>query len=101
MTQDLKFRPGAIVKSRNGNKYFVVMSLPMIAKKGKQIVTALPLALQVQKLKCNKSPHIIVPSNLKTRGLICAHQSQKLSLDNFKYVERIQGHLLEYLKSVA
>lgn len=101
MTQDLKFRPGAIVKSRNCNKYFVVMSLPIIGRKGKQTVMALPLALQVQKLKCNKLPHIIVPSNLKTRGLICTHQSQELSLDNFNYVERIQGHLLEYLKNVA
>lgn len=97
----IKFRPGAITKDIYNGKTYLVTSLPIIVKSNQQIVTAIEILPNLQKINCPKLPHLIVPSNLATSGIICTHQEWQFDISQLEYIEELNGHLLNYITNIC
>lgn len=95
---ELNLTPGAIVTTKYDKRKFLLVSMPTVIRTLKQ-VKAVPIAESIKELKCTKLPHIIVPTNLITRGIICLHQEHTLYLADTHFVERINDELLTYVMS--
>lgn len=94
----LNLTPGAIVKPKYGDTHFLVVSMPLVVRTLNQ-VKVVPIAENLKDLMCDKLPHIIVPSNLATKGVICLHHEEVAFCDDVHYVERINDKLLTYIMS--
>lgn len=99
-TIGIKFRPGIIVEDSYSKKPYLVTSLPIIVKSNQQVVTAVSIASDLQELDCPKSPHLIVPTNLATKGVICIHHETQFDISQLSYIEELNGHLLTYIKNI-
>lgn len=91
MKKDI-FKPGAIV-NQDGKNYLMVNAI------GSKFVMAIPITSKYNSLDCSHSGHIIIPSNLKTAGIMCLHQLIMIKNKNLKYIEEINGLLLSYIQT--
>lgn len=91
MKQDI-FKPGTII-NQDGKNYLTVNDI------GSKFVMAIPIMAQYKNLSCNHSGHIIIPSNLQTTGIMCLHQLIMIKNKNLKYIEEINGLLLNYIQT--
>lgn len=98
--QNLKFRPGAIVRHIFDGQYYLIVSLPIIVKANQQVVCVLPITENFKTNTCQKLPHVIVPTNLAIHGIICPHQELQFDCSQIEYVDQLSDHLLAYLQNI-
>lgn len=96
MTDKLPFTPGSIVINKRDAKPYLVLSMPSLLRPLQHILKAAPIKYDFSKLKCNKNPHIIVPTNLSTKGIICLHQEATLNCSDIQLVEKLPEPLKTY-----
>lgn len=91
--------PGTIVISKFDAKPYLVLSMPSYLRPLQLIVKVAPIKYDFSKLKCPHNPHIILPTNLKTKGIICIHKEETLNCTDIKIVEALSEPLKTYTLS--
>ena len=93
MQQTIK--PGAIVM--HYNQSHLVTSAAVFVR-NQEIFHAIPI-VDYQKLLCNHTAPIIIPSSCHTRGILCLHHETQLNSHELEYIEKINDNLLTYIMS--
>lgn len=91
MQQTIK--PGAIVM--HYDQPHLITSAAVFVR-NQEIFHAIPI-VDYQKLLCNHTAPIIIPSSYHTRGILCLHHGTQLNSHELKYVEKISNNLLTYI----
>ena len=93
MQQTIK--PGAIVMYYD--QPHLITSAAVFVR-NQEIFHAIPI-MDYNKLLCNHTAHIIIPTSCHTRGILCLHHEAVINADNLQYIEKIGDNLLTYIMS--
>ena len=100
MTKLSNLIPGTIVEYRDQAKYYVIVSSHATVHSG-NLLQAVPVVSSINKLNCNESPHLIIPTNVKIRGIICPHQLLQFESSELTKLDTINQNLTTYLVNLA
>ena len=64
--------------------------------RNQEIFHIIPI-VDYQKLLCNHTAPIIIPSSYHTRSIRCLHHGTQLNSHELKYVEKISNNLITYI----
>lgn len=100
MTKLSNLIPGTIVEHRDQAKHYVIVSSHVAVRSG-NLLQAVPVVSSINKLNCSESPHLIIPTNLKIRGIICPHQLLQFESSELTKLDTINQNLATYLVNLA
>lgn len=98
MTQ-LSFVPGSLIINKSDAKPYLVLSLPSLLQPLKQVIKAAPIERDLLAMKCKKAKHIVLPTTVKVKGIICLHQEKTLNCADLQFVDKLHDPLLTYVLS--
>lgn len=95
--KQLSFVPGSLIINKSDAKPYLVLSLPSLLQPLRQVIKVAPIERDLLAMKCNKAKHIVLPTTVKIKGIICLHQEKTLNCNDLQFVDKLNDPLLTYV----